>query len=267
LDKKVFNQFRELVYERSGISLGDNKISLVRARIAKRMRHLTLSDYGEYFRFVSNPKNQGEVQELVDAVSTNVTNFYREADHFEFMRKIIKDWVSSGKRHLRFWSAACSTGEEPYTIAIEILESIGTNTVNAKILATDINSTVLEKCYLGEYEQDRVEPVPRILLDKYFTRRKIDNKWVYFSGKKLKDMLLCRQINLSAPPFPIKTKLDVIFCRNVMIYFDRYVRTNLVNEFHRLLNPGGYLFVGHAESITGLSKGFDCLQPSVYKKK
>ena len=267
MKKKVFNNFRELVYERSGISLGDNKISLVRARIAKRMRQLNMSDFGDYFNFVSDPKNPGEVQELVDAVSTNVTNFYREADHFEFMRKVIQDWIHSGKRHLRFWSAACSTGEEPYTMAIEILEAIGSNSVNAKILATDINSTVLEKCFLGEYDQEHIEPVPKMILGKYFNQRKVDGKCIYFAGKKLKDLVLCRQINLSAPPFPLKTKLDIIFCRNVMIYFDRYVRTNLVNEFHRLLNPGGYLFVGHAESITGISKGFECLQPSVYKKK
>jgi chemotaxis protein methyltransferase CheR len=267
MKETTFNQIRELVYERSGISLGDNKQALVRARIAKRMRHLNISDYSAYLHYVIEDNSGEEIQHMLDAISTNVTSFYREPAHFDFMQEVIGQWMGRGAKSLRFWSAACSTGEEPYTIAIEIREAIGSRNIDARILATDISSRVLEISMLGQYSEDKIKPVPKVLRDRYFTRYKDGGKNIYAVRDSIKEMVVFRQFNLSAAPYPIKKPLDMIFCRNVMIYFDREVRTSLANEFYRLLKPGGYLMVGHAESITGLRGGFQCIKPSIYLKE
>lgn len=263
----TFNRLRTIVYDKSGISLGENKLALVRARVAKRIRALKLHDYESYLRYLTERGGGDEIQHLVDAISTNVTSFYRESVHFDYLREIIRSWMARGRNHFRFWSAAASTGEEPYTLAIEILEAVGTHAVNARILATDINVQVLEHCLKGEYTADKVQPVPKALLHRYFTHRTENEKMFYSVNKVLRDMILFRQLNLSTIPYPIKTPLDMIFCRNVMIYFDKQVRARLLGEFYRLLKPGGYLMVGHAESITSMAHGFDCLKPSVYRKK
>ncbi len=267
MKESTFQGIRSLVYERSGISLGANKQALVRARIAKRMRMLNLDTYEAYLDYVSNDVDGAEVEYMLDVISTNTTNFYREAAHFDMLRNIVRNWVSQKVRKLRVWSAASSSGEEPYTLAIELAESIGSARVDVKILATDLAPSVLKAAILGEYSEDKLEPVPHNLLSKYFIKVKEKKGSVYRVKQELKDMILFRQFNLSVVPYPMKNPLDIIFCRNVMIYFDREVRKRLVNEFRRLLKPGGYLFVGHAESITGLSDGFKCLKPSVYLKE
>jgi chemotaxis protein methyltransferase CheR len=267
MDEKTFNRIRELVYDRSGITLGENKQALVRARIAKRMRHLNISDYNAYLHYTIEDNSGEEVQHMLDAISTNVTSFYREPSHFDFTRDVVDDWIKRGMRHLRFWSAASSSGEEPYTIAIELREIIGRRNVDAKILATDISTRIIEAALEGVYSESKVAPVPPNLLKRYFTSLKDGNRTHYRVNDILRDMVVFRQFNLSVTPFPLKKPLDMIFCRNVMIYFDRQVRTRLVREFYRLLKPGGYLLVGHAESVTGMAEGFRCLRPSIYIKE
>lgn len=267
MSDSTFNRIREIVYDRSGITLGDNKQALVRARIAKRMRHLRLPNYEEYLDHVIQDYSGEEIQHMLDAISTNVTSFYREPAHFDFMRRAIENWMASGMRTLRFWSAASSTGEEPYTMAIEAMETIGNGRIDVKILATDISSRVLQISAIGEYTEDKIDPVPKALRSKYFNRLKEGSKTIYSINDQVRRLVIFRQFNLSSPPFPLKKPLDMIFCRNVMIYFDRKVRCGMVSEFHRLLKPGGYLLVGHAESITGLSDGFKCIKPSIYKRE
>jgi chemotaxis protein methyltransferase CheR len=230
------------------------------------MRQLGIVDYDEYFRHIVQDQTGGEIQLMVDAISTNVTSFYRESAHFDFLRGVIDEWIAKGARNLRFWSAASSSGEEPYTMAIEVLETIGPRKVSVKILGTDISRRVLETAQRAEYNQRQIRPVPEYLRTRYFERRKVKGEIVYTAREELRAMVVFRQFNLSAFPYPLHSPLDAIFCRNVMIYFDRVVRTKMVHEFKRLLKRGGYLFVGHAESITGLSDGFVCLKPSVYKK-
>ena len=263
---QTFEKLRTLVYETSGISLGDNKEALVRARIAKRMRTLKLSDYDEYFEYLVRDQSGQEIQHMVDAISTNTTSFYREPAHFDLFRELIDGWIEAGTRDLRFWSAASSSGEEPYTMAIEILETIGRRPVKARVLATDISRKILAAALAGEYTEAQVKPVPERLRQMYFLKRKAKPGMRYVVGDALRDMVVFRQFNLSTVPYPLNRPLDAIFCRNVMIYFDRIVRRNMVHEFQRLLKRGGYLFVGHAESITGLSDGFKCVKPSVYIK-
>jgi chemotaxis protein methyltransferase CheR len=267
MNEVTFNRIRELVYDRSGITLGDNKQALVRARIAKRMRNLDLSDYNDYLNYVIEDGSGEEIQHMLDAISTNVTSFYREPAHFDLLRKVVDDWINAGMRSLRFWSAASSSGEEPYTMAIELCETIGKRNVDVKILATDISTRMIEAALNGIYSESKVAPVPRNLTSKYFTHLKDGSHNHYRVNDVLRDKVVYRQFNLSVTPFPLKKPLDMIFCRNVMIYFDREVRTRMVKEFYRLLKPGGYLLVGHAESVTGMAEGFKCLRPSIYIKE
>lgn len=266
LTDSTFNEIRQIVYDRSGISLGNNKQALVRARIAKRMRKLNIATYDEYMDYVMGETTGVELEHMLDAISTNTTHFYREEAHFDLMRHILKDWIKDGLRRLRIWCAASSTGEEPYTLAIETLESIGQEQVSAKILATDIAPSVLKTAMGGVYSEERVSSIPKHLRNHYFSRMKINGEYVYKVMPVLRNLLLFRQMNLSVTPYPLKKPVDLIFCRNVMIYFDRTLRARLVDEFRRLIRPGGYLFVGHAESITAYSKGFKCIKPSIYLK-
>ncbi|MBD3169762.1 MAG: methyltransferase domain-containing protein [candidate division Zixibacteria bacterium] len=267
MQRSTFNKIRNLIYDISGISLSEDKYALVNARVAKRMRVLEIADHKNYLEYVISDDSGIELQHLMDVISTNVTSFYREADHFDYLRSALKQWTESGLRRLRIWSAASSTGEEPYTIAIEVRELIGQRPMDVKILATDISSAVIKKAIKGEYEEEKVAPISRGVRAKYFTMVKTHNGALYRAKDELKRMLSFRMFNLTHQPFPLRGPLDVIFCRNVMIYFDRDLRARLVKEFHRLLKPKGYLFVGHAESIAGMSEGFKVVKPSIYIKE
>ena len=265
MDKQTFESFRSVVYEMSGITLGPQKEALVSARVGKRMRALQIPTHADYLEYVLKDQSGKEIVQLIDAISTNVTSFFREADHFDFLRNAIDKWRGAGQQRFRLWSAASSTGEEPYTIAMTMREA-GSG-CDVKILATDISTRVLEHCRRAEYTGERVESVPRALRARYFTAFKQGDASMYRVSDELKRLIVFRRLNLSAPPFPMKGPLDVVFCRNVMIYFDNQVRTRLLNEVYRLLKPGGYLMVGHAESLTGMVSEFKTVKPSIYIKK
>ncbi|MCP4633802.1 MAG: protein-glutamate O-methyltransferase CheR [candidate division Zixibacteria bacterium] len=266
MQKSTFDKIRSIVYETSGIRLGQDKHALVSARVSKRMRKLKIDDPKTYLNHVMNDPSGQEIHNLMDAISTNVTSFYREADHFDFMRYILKEWAAIGQKRFRIWCAASSTGEEPYTIAIEMLEALMNNSSDIRILATDINKEVLSHALIGEYDEKALSPVSKILKCKYFTKEKDKGILKYKIKENAKRLIAFRKFNLSHFPYPLKGPLDIIFCRNVMIYFDRELRSKLVNEFEKLLKPGGYLIVGHAESVAGISKGFKSIKPSIYLK-
>jgi len=228
-----------------------------------------MDTYEEYLRYLQGGDNVDEIVSLLDVISTNVTSFFREADHFEFTERIVKEWMAEGQRRFRFWSAACSSGEEPYTLAMQLQEIFGGASVDAKILATDISTKVLASCLEGVYPQERLATVPANLLTKYFTRVSNpdpngDELWKV--RPILQDMVAFRRANLSTPPFPIKGPIDLVFCRNVMIYFDKEVRTRLVSEIYRVTRRGGYLIIGHSESLTTIKTDFEPVRPSVYHK-
>lgn len=265
MDRKVFDRFRRLVYDKSGIALSDQKEALVSARVSKRMRTLNLADYGAYCDYAASDPTGQEIVHLIDAISTNVTSFYREPEHFTFLSEAITKWAESGQRRFRLWCAAASTGEEPYTITITLQECLGSG-VDVKLLATDISTRVLEKCHIGKYEERKVQTVPGHLRERYFTRTKEDGEVFYTAKNSIRNLISFKRLNLSTPPFPMRGPLDVVFCRNVMIYFDNTVRGKLLDEIHRLLRPGGYLLVGHAESLTGMMSSFKTVKPSVYVK-
>ncbi len=263
MEQRIFEVLRKLIYEKSGITLGDNKVALVTARVGKRLRALKLETHEAYLEVLQKDESGDELVSLLDAISTNVTSFFREADHFEFVGKVFSEWVESGQQRFRFWSAACSSGEEPYSLAMKLLETADIRQLDVKILGTDISTKVLAHCLQGVYDEARLETVPRQLLAKYFEKQ--GDLWKV--RPQLQNMTVFRRLNLSVPPFPMKGPLDMVFCRNVMIYFDKEVRSRLISEIYRLLKPGGFLLVGHAESLTGLDTGFKPVRPSVYVKK
>ncbi len=264
MDQSTFNSFRKIVYEKSGISLADSKIALVKARLGKRMRALGIQDHREYLQYVLKDNQDEEIIKLLDVISTNVTSFFRESIHFDVLSQVVTDWVSQGQSRFRFWSAASSTGEEPYSLAMTLLEAFKGRRVDAKILATDISTRVLGHCRNGNYKQEKIESVPLPLRNRYFLQEREGPTVSYTARPEMKKMVVFKRLNLSTTPFPMSGPLDVVFCRNVMIYFDNKVRMNLLNEITRLLKPGGYLMVGHAESLAGMLSELKTVKPSIY---
>jgi len=265
IDPQTFQEFADLIYDKAGISLGPHKRALVSSRLAKRMRKLGIRDYRSYYEHIRQDQTQNELVNLLDAISTNVTQFYREPRHFEILEELARNWEENGQHRFRIWCAAASSGEEPYTIAISLCEALR-DTRDTKILATDISTQVLERAREGVYEKKRLQKVPRQMIGKYFRKLPEGEEEAYQVQDSLRSMIQFKRLNLATPPFPMRGPLDAIFCRNVMIYFDNVVRTNLLDEMYRLLKPGGYLMVGHAESLSGMLSHFKSVEPSVYVK-
>lgn len=266
MDQKTFSRLRDIVYEESGISLSPAKRALLMARTAKRVRALGLTGYDDYLCSLEDDESGAELVEFLDAVSTNVTSFFREPEHFDVVRSFVDESLGRGRTRLRMWSAGCASGEEPYSLAMTVLDAAGERPLDARILATDINTHTLETARRGEYSDGKARSIPIKLRHRYLKRRgsRDDRTWVV--GEELRRVVLLRRMNLSRPPFPMTGPLDVVFCRNTMIYFDQQVRRQLLGEFHRLLRPGGLLIVGHAESLASRSGLFSLRSPSVLVK-
>jgi chemotaxis protein methyltransferase CheR len=265
MKKDSFDRIREIVYDTSGISLSTRKEALVSARVGKRMRALNITSYEEYLTYLEE-NHAEEVVGLLDAVSTNVTSFFREPHHFEFIAEEAANWYEQGQRRFRFWSAACSSGEEPLSLAMVLKEALPYPDVDLKILATDISTRTLGACEEAVYPERKIAPIPADLRARWFTTRGKDTERTWTAKKPLTDLIVYRRMNLSTPPFPMTGPLDAVFCRNVMIYFDDAVRIRLLDEIGRLLKPGGLLIVGHAESLAGILSDFKYVRPSVYRK-
>jgi len=266
MEPKTFDKFRELVYAKSGITLGPHKASLVSARVARRMRALGMTNHDAYLDLILRDDTGGELILFLDAISTNVTSFFRESDHFEFLAEALQRWRKEGQTRFRIWCAAASTGEEPYTLAMTALDSLGAGARGLRILATDISTRVLQVCMDGTYPQSKIQSVPPALLSRHFSRYNDNENTVYSANDELRKLLTFRRLNLATPPYPMKGPMDVIFCRNVMIYFDDGLRIRLAQEAKRLLKPGGYFIVGHSESLVGSAREFRVIRPSVYQK-
>ena len=266
MNKDIFEAFRTLVYDKAGIALGDKKDALVSARLGKRMRLLNIDSYEDYFDIVNKDTSGNEIIQLLDSISTNVTHFFREEQHFDFISTQMRAWFSAGQRKFRFWSAGCSSGEEPYSIAMTTNETLQGQPCDIKILATDLSLRVLAKATSGLYNLKDMDKVPERFIDTYFTKVMIDSQTKYQIDNRCKSLIAFQRLNLTEIPFPMKGPFDLIFCRNVMIYFDNDMRLRLLGEFHRLLKKGGFLLVGHAESLTGMLSGFKSIIPSVYVK-
>ncbi|MCL2183952.1 MAG: methyltransferase domain-containing protein [Chitinispirillia bacterium] len=269
LDKKTYQGFADLLYDRCGIALGDQKEALVSARIGKRLRTLGMTTFKEYLDLIKSPGPDAEKEftEFMNVMTTNTTHFFREIDHFNFMAEAVQQMVAEGRTKIRIWCAASSSGEEPYTLAMTFLENSQGFRGDCKILATDIDYNILAMARAGEYSEAKMKDVPQQLRTKYFTSTGMGKDRMYKANSTLAGMISFNRLNLAKPPFPMKGPFDLIFCRNVMIYFDNIVRKNLLAEFERLLRPGGYLMVGHSESMAGgLCNLPSAGKPSIYVK-
>ncbi|AYE35941.1 chemotaxis protein CheR [Borrelia turcica IST7] len=263
------NRLIKIVYNNFGINLSEKKKLLIESRLSSTIKAKNFSNFTEYINYLENNTSQISLIELVDKISTNHTYFFREPNHFEFLEKkllpkMINQMSQSGEKEIRIWSAGCSSGEEPYTIAMIINEHISNNKIhlNTKILATDISITVLKEASKGIYPGDRVKTLPKHLKLKYLNQLKNDK----FEVKDtLKRMVQFKKLNLMDEYFPFKKKFDLIFCRNVMIYFDEETRNLLAEKFNKCLKDECYLLIGHSETIRG-NKNFEYIMPATYKK-
>jgi chemotaxis protein methyltransferase CheR len=266
IDRRTFRKIADMVYALCGIKLTDRKEALVQARISKRMRKLGIASFRDYITYLENDETGVEITAMLDAISTNVTHFFREPHHFELLAQLLTQWAEKGQTRFRIWSAACSTGEEPYTIAITIHETLQ-DLRDVKILATDLSTEVVARARIGVYPPKTLDKAPQAIVRRYFRKIHDDaHETMYRIDDQLKRMITFGRINLSKPPFPLHGPLDIIFCRNVMIYFDNRIRATLLADMYRLLKPGGYLMVGHAESLSGMLSDFKSVIPSVYIK-
>ncbi len=255
-----FETIRDILYETAGIALNEAKRELVHSRLTKRIRQLGGGSIREYVRFVQTEDGREELTEMVDLLTTNKTSFFRESAHFDLLRRILKDRGTSG-RGMTIWSAGCSSGEEPYTLAM-VLAECGL-AAGSRILATDLSERVLEKARAAEYDEEQVRPVPAPTRQRFLEKGSTPGTFVV--SEELVSMVRFGRLNLMGP-WPMKGPFDLIFCRNVMIYFDAPTRQKLVQRFEALLAPGGFLFVGHSESLTSLEHGLTYVQPAVYRR-
>ncbi len=264
MQAEVFRRFCEYALKEAGISLGPRKEALVAARVGKRMRALGLANEAAYLAYLEAEKTGQELIRFLDVISTNHTAFFREPDHFDLLRTLVTTWYSEGQRTLRIWSAASSTGEEPYSIAMTVRSAVTAPDLDFKLLATDLSTRVLAAAEAGIYSAERIEKVDRSLRQRFFVHLAKGSD-EYQVRPELRRDLVFRRLNLSQPPFPMRGPLDVVFCRNVLIYFDQPVRQRLISAIEGLLKPGGWLFIGHSETLAGIASNFRALRPSIFQ--
>lgn len=265
IDPATFRRVAEIVYQKAGIVLNEKKEALVAARIGKRMRRLGITRFRDYLRLLEESPEDEEPVEMLNAISTNVTHFFRDRKHFEHLAAWLVRWKAEKKNSFRFWCAACSSGEEPYSMAMVIRENLPME-CDVRILATDLSTRALTHARKGIYTGKNMETVPEVFTRRYFSCEDTAGGRHFRVVPALAGMVTFARLNLSQTPFPMSGPFDAIYCRNVMIYFDDSVRGRLLNECWRLLRPKGYLVVGSAESLSRLPNYFKNVAASVYTK-
>jgi len=273
MSEREFRLLRDLIYQVSGIHLSDKKKIMLMTRLRKRLIDLGILSFTDYYEYLSTPEGHTlELFMMINAVSTNKTEFFRENYHFQFLEeKVLPDLVQrerfkrDGK--LYFWSAGCSTGEEPYTIA-SVTESYMKKGIKGDfvILATDIDTEVLKTAETGVYCDENVRQIPAELRYKYMMHGKGPRKGFCRVVPELRKKVVFMRHNLIESDYRISEEMDVIFCRNVLIYFDRVTMGNIFRKFYRLLVQGGYLFIGSSESMQGHDVRFKAVAPTIYQK-
>lgn len=274
MSDRDFRRFRDLIYEECKIKLIPAKKTMLTSRLRKRLRALNMDSFGQYYDYVSIVKDHAdELVHMLDAVSTNKTDFFREPKHFNYLiKEALPGMVRCGRwkpgRMLNVWSAGCSSGEEPYTIAMVLAQFAAWNqTGDFSILATDISTRVLDIAAKGIYPQSATEPVPPALKHRYMMRGKGSRKGSCRVVPELRHRVQFRRVNLNkGKDFGIRIQMDIIFCRNVIIYFDRETQKRLFEKIYTQLVPGGYLFIGHSETLNGINDRFESMAVATYKK-
>lgn len=272
LTDQEFQKFSSFIYDVCGIKLPFNKKTMLSARLNKRLRQMSIASFSDYFNYVMTPDGQRyELVNMIDAVSTNKTEFFREAKHFDFLTSyVLPEYVRQLRlrrgRKLFVWSAGCSSGEEPYTLAMVLEEFFSQYPgLDYSILATDISTQVLAIAKQGIYADETVASVPVIMRHKYLMRGKGNRKGVHRVVPELRRKVTFDRLNFVDRDFGIDTKMDIIFCRNVIIYFDRKTQAALFEKFYRQLAVNGYLFTGHSESLEGIVDRMERITSAVYR--
>jgi chemotaxis protein methyltransferase CheR len=266
LSPQEFEHVATLAKQKFGLDLRRGKESLVCARLGKKMREANCSSFKEYFRHVTEDTSGTALINLIDALTTNHTSFLREPQHFEFLVSVIGPKLAAREK-FDLWSAACSTGEEPYTIAFHVLEEARKRsmTPQVRIVASDISTKVLSAAQTAIYPEERIQTLPEEWKRRYLLRG-VDSRAGSFRVKQdVIQMVEFRRVNL-IEPVKMDRKFALVFCRNVMIYFDKQTQAKVVANITEHLEPGGYLFVGHAESLTGISHSLEYVKPAIYRK-
>ena len=265
-----FDTIRAIVYQKFGINLTDEKRGLVVGRLQKMVKDLGLNSFSEYCTYVNSDKTGNALDQLVNKISTNHTFFYREKDHFDlFTKKVFPETLDrlneENRRDIKVWCAASSTGEEAYTLAMLMMEYLGNSygLWDAGVLATDISAKALDIAKNGTYLTEQIERLPVTMRHGYFNLTEPGQCQV---KDKLRKEVTFRRFNLMNQTFPFKQSFDIIFCRNVMIYFDQETRNKLIEKLYQFTNPGGYLFIGHSETL-GRTSPYEYIMPAVYRRE
>lgn len=273
INDKEFDLFQRLIYDESGIKLTIAKKELLKSRLMKRLREMSLPSFTDYYHYVTEEDDTGEEKVMMlDCISTNLTEFFRESAHFDFLSKkglpaLLESKRKKRDKKIRIWSAGCSTGEEPYTLSIVLSEHIKSVCEwDIKILATDLSTRVLKKAMQGLYLNSSIKGVTPKMLNAYFKKGTGNYSNYYQVQDHLKNMIVFRRLNLTDELFPFKGHFDFIFCRNVMIYFDKETQSELVSKYYKHLAPDGYLFIGHSETLSGTNNKFRYVLPTIYQK-
>ncbi|MCB9849227.1 MAG: chemotaxis protein CheR [Phycisphaerales bacterium] len=270
LTREEYEIVRRLVYQTCGINLGDKKMQLVRSRLGKLVRKGGFTSYRGYIEHVRSDKSGRELGTLLDAISTNTTHLFREKNHFDFLTKLLTGWVADKKwraanQELRIWCAASSSGEEPFSIAMTTDDVLRNTGLRWRILATDISTRMLAKAQAATFSKESINTVPAAFRQKYLTASPTDRHSVVVVPE-LRSAVKFVRFNLMSETFPFRKGFQVVFCRNVMIYFDRETQQTLVNKFAKHMLPGGHLLVGHSESLNNIVHPLKYVMPTIYCK-
>jgi len=266
-----FHFLAALLHEKTGIVLNEKKKEMMYGRLVRRLRVLNITSFSDYCEHLKGSSGNVELGFTLNAITTNTTNFFREGHHFDYLRDKILPPVrekinENPQHHFRIWSAGCSSGQEPYSIAMVMHKVLGKNAQNSKILATDLDSNVLDKGKSGKYDAKLCkETIPRVFLATHTKKIRNGKNNELEISEDIKKLISFRKLNL-LHDWPMTGSFDAIFCRNVMIYFDKATQDHLVRRYAEYLKPGGILYVGHSESLLNVSDIFKCLGKTIYRK-
>ena len=268
--ERDFWALRDLIHQRLGICLGDQKRGLVENRLRNILIEKGFPSFADYFSFLERDGSKDALTDLAERISTNFTFFFRGPAHFAFLKNHIlpdlrRRLHQNGTLDLRIWSSACSSGEEPYSIMMTLLDFFGEEyaRINGGLLATDISARALEQARQGIYPTERLRDVPPLMIQRFFRQQSPDTRQI---REAVREQVTFRSFNLMSRVFPFRKPFQLIFCRNVMIYFDPPTRRELVARLYDQLEPGGYLFTGHSETLREANTAFRFIQPAMYQK-
>jgi chemotaxis protein methyltransferase CheR len=260
--KNDFDKVCKLIYDHAGISLGESKQELVYSRLSRRLRATGIQTFGEYLKLLES-NNEKEWEEFANSLTTNLTSFFREGHHFPLLATYLKSL--SAKSSINIWCSAASTGEEPYTIAMTVLDALGRSASKVHIVATDIDTKVLATAQAGVYSVDRIEKLPEDVVKRHFLRGKGAQEGMVRVRPELKELITFQRLNLLDKTWPIRGPFDVLFCRNVMIYFDKPTQLSILQKFAPMMTSEGLLFAGHSESFHNAEDYFKLRGKTVYE--